>query len=695
MKQLIQSLKDGKVELLDAPSPTLKKGHVLISTSCSAISSGTEKMLIDFGKSNLLNKAISQPDKVSEALNKISTEGLLSTVNAINSKLNSPIALGYSNVGTIISKSDDVEDFQIGDRVVSNGNHAEQVLVPKNLCCKVPDSVSDEFAAFAVIGSIGMQSLRLSSPNYGEKYLVIGLGIIGQITAQLLKSSGCDVFAIDTNKERCLLAAELGINTFHLKSNNEVLSWALNGTSGIGFDGILVAASCNNSKPLKLAAKLARQRGKIILVGSTKIELSRDIFYAKELKFQVSKSYGPGRYDKNYEEKGNDYPISYVRWTEKRNIEAVLRAIEIGDLNIKSLISFKFKFENIVDAYQKLRDDSEKMGIIITYKKNIKITKIIENNFKKKKFKKTEEFNTAVIGCGNYFSRVIIPILKKTELNLHTLVTNTSLSSSFYGRKFNFTRYSSDFESVLHNKNINIVFIGTRHDSHGKLIKKCLEYKKHIFVEKPICLSLKELQSIKDHSFLETTLMVGFNRRFSPIYKKFKEKVNSYSSPKNIIYLCNAGNLPRDHWLIDSQKGGGRMIGEACHFVDLLRDLTGSEINEININKSISKNLFDSFSLNIIFKDGSLASIHYFTNGNKLYPKENIKVFIDNNIYELDNFLTFKYWENNNKSIKRNLKLDKGQKNCIDHFINSIKNSNPEPIPLKEIFEVQEKLLKL
>jgi len=695
MKQLIQSLKDGKVELIDAPSPSLKKGHILISTSCSAISSGTEKMLLDFGKSNLLNKAISQPEKVSEALNKISTEGLLTTVDAIKSKLNSPIALGYSNVGIVISKSDDVDDFKIGDRVVSNGNHAEQVLVPKNLCCKVPDDISDEEASFAVIGSIGMQSLRLAVPNYGEKYLVIGLGIIGQITAQLLKSSGCEAYAIDTNKKRCLLASELGINSFHLKSDNEVISWALDGTNGIGFDGILVTASSSDSKPLKLAAKLARQRGKIILVGSTKIELNRDVFYSKELNFQVSKSYGPGRYDKNYEEKGNDYPISYVRWTEKRNIEAVLRAIEIGDLNIKSLISFKFKFENILNAYEKLRDDTEKMGILITYNKNTEIAKNVENIFKKDKFKKAEQFNTAVIGCGNYFSRVIIPIIKKTELNLQTLVTNTSLSSSFYGRKFNFQRFSSDFDSVLKDKNINIVFIGTRHDSHGELIKKCLENKKHIFAEKPLCLSIEELKLIKECNSSETTFMVGFNRRFSPIYKKFKEKINSYSSPKNIIYLCNSGNLPVDHWLNDSKEGGGRMIGEACHFVDLLRDLTGSQIHEININKSISKNLFDSFTLNLTFKDGSLASIHYFSNGNKLYAKENIKVFIDNNIFELDNFLTLKSWEKNNKSIKRNFKVDKGQKHCIDFFIKSIKNSNPEPIPLNEIFEIHEKLFQL
>ena len=351
MRQLIQSLKDGQVDVVQAPTPLSKDGYILISTSCSAISSGTEKMLLDFGKSNLINKALSQPDKVAEALKKISTEGLTSTVSAINSKLNSPISLGYSNVGTVIEKGSDIHDFKIGDRVVSNGNHAEQVLVPRNLCCKIPNSVSDEEASFAVIGSIGLQGIRMANPNFGERYLVIGLGIIGQITLQLLKSNGCEVFAFDTNSQRCDLASQFGATCLHLNSYVNPITWSEKQTNNLGFDGVIVTASTNTSDPLTLAANVARKKGKIVLVGTSKIELNRDTFYEKELSFQVSKSYGPGRYDSGYEDEGNDYPIQYVRWTENRNIESVLRALELGYLNVKPLISDMFEFDNILMAY--------------------------------------------------------------------------------------------------------------------------------------------------------------------------------------------------------------------------------------------------------------------------------------------------------------------------------------------------------
>jgi len=697
MKLLAQSLKDGKVELIEAPSPFVKKGHLLISTSCSAISSGTEKMLIDFGKSNLLNKAISQPERVSDALSKLSTDGIISTFNAINSKLNTPITLGYSNVGIVIDKGEDILDFNIGDRVVSNGNHAEQVLVPKHLCCKIPSLVNDEEASFAVIGAIGLQGIRLASPNYGERYLVIGLGIIGQIIVQLLKSNGCEVYAIDTNDKRCSLAKNFGINSLHLKSDDDAISWCKKNTKGIGFDGIIVAASSDTSDPVKLASKLARKKGTIVLVGSTKIELNRNIFYEKELKFQVSKSYGPGRYDSNYEENGNDYPISYVRWTENRNIEAILKSIEVGNLNIRPLISSRFDFKDITMAYESLRDKSEKMGIIITYKQKKEIIKVMETNKDscKDSVKRKLALNAAVIGCGNYFSRVIIPILKKTELNLHTLVSNSSLTSSFYGNKFKFEKLSSDIETALANEDIDIFFIGTRHDSHGEIVKKCLDKGKHVFVEKPLCLNLEELNNIKKSFVYKNTLMVGFNRRFSPIYKLFKTKIKKYSAPKSVIYICNAGYLPSDHWLNDLKKGGGRMIGEACHFLDLIRDLIGFPLLDINLTKSNSKNINDTFSLNMNFEDGSIASIHYFSNGNKLYPKENLKVFVNNNIFELDNFKSIKSWENNKKSKQSKFIIDKGQKYCIDEFINSIKQGNPEPIPFNEIFEIHSKILTL
>ncbi len=697
MKQLIQSLKDGKVDLFEAPTPNLKNGHILISTSCSAISSGTEKMLLDFGRSNLLKKALSQPDKVSEALNKVNTDGLLSTASAIKSKLNSPIALGYSNVGTVIKKANDINSFKVGDRVVSNGNHAEQVLVPKNLCCLIPDSVSDEEASFAVIGSVALQGIRLAKPNYGEKFLVVGLGIIGQITAQLLKSNGCEVYAMDINNNRCEIAREFSVNCFHLKDNFNAISWSEKETGNLGFDGVIVTASSKNSEPLELAAKVSKKRGKIVLVGSTKIELNRNVFYEKELSFQVSKSYGPGRYDNEYEERGNDYPFAYVRWTEKRNIEAVLRAIELGNLNVKPLISDTYDFENIVLAYEKLRDNSEKMGILIKYKRKIDIRKTISLPKKdiQNKFLKSGNLNVGVIGCGNYFSRVIIPILKNTDLNLNTLVTSSPIRSSFYGKKFNFENVSTDVESIIKNSDIDIVFIGTRHDSHGYLVKKFLDAKKHIYVEKPLCLNYQELEDIKKSYKFENTLMIGFNRRYSPIYKIFKEKIQKYKLPKSIIYTCNSGDLPKEHWLNDIKIGGGRLIGEACHFLDLIKDLIGFPVERISLNKSSSDFLHDTFTLNLNFADGSIASIHYFSNGNKQFSKEKIQVFVDQNIFELDNFKDINIWERNKRRSIKRLNIEKGQKQCINAFMDAIKNNDPEPIGFADIVEIHSLIMNI
>ena len=697
MKQLVQSLKDGKVDLFESPTPLLKDGHILISTSCSAISSGTEKMLLDFGRSNLIGKALSQPDKFSEALKKINTEGILSTASAIKSKLSSPIALGYSNVGTVIGKPNDVRHIKVGDRVVSNGNHAEQVLVPKNLCCKIPDKVSNEEASFAVIGSIALQGIRLAKPNLGERFFVIGLGIIGQITVQLLKNSGCEVYAVDTNNNRCEIASQFGINCLHLDNKINPISWAKKETKDLGFDGVIVTASTSNSEPLILASKVAKRRGKIVLVGSTKIELNRDIFYEKELLFQVSKSYGPGRYDSEYEEKGNDYPFAYVRWTENRNIEAVLRAMELGNLDVKPLISDRFEFKDIISAYEKLRDKTEKLGILIKYKNEKDIQHIISLPKRriKKKFNDIRNLNIGVIGCGNYFSRVIIPLLTKKEFKLDTLVSQSPIKSSFFGKKFNFEKISTDVDSIIKNENISTVFIGTRHDSHGYLVRKCLEAKKHVFVEKPLCLSLKELETIKKINNFENTLMIGFNRRYAPIYKIFKERIKKYKLPKSVIYTCNSGFIPRNHWLQDLSKGGGRLIGEACHFVDLTRDLIGSPIKKISLNKSTADYLFDTFTLNINFQDGSIASIHYYSNGNKSFPKETLQVFVDSNIFELCNFRNIKIWEKNRKDHIRRLNVDKGQKECINTFMNAIERKNPEPIRFEEIYEVHSLLLKL
>ena len=702
MKQVTQSLSTGKIEIVDIPLPKPNRGELLIRTQCSLLSSGTEKMLLNFGKANLFNKAKNNPERVNELIEKVLTDGVLTTYEAVINKLDTPIPLGYCNVGVVEEVGTNIEGFNIGDRVISNGAHAEFVVVPQNLCALIPNSVTDEQAVFTVLGAIGLQGIRLAEPTFGETFVVSGLGLIGLLTAQLLKGNGCRVLGIDPDPNKISLAKTLGIETLPPSLDHDYVSWCKSLTNDFGVDGFIVTASTNSSNPISIAAKSCRQRGRIILVGVTGLELDRNEFYKKELTFKVSCSYGPGRYDSNYEKEGNDYPVGFVRWTEQRNFAAILNSLEAGVLNTKKLISYHFDHSNSYSAYEKLFSDKSCLGIILKYKnqREIKRTLHIESsssNFKSKCI-------LGFIGTGNYASRFLLPSLKSHNIYFHTLVTNKDINSAKLATKYNFANLTTEDSFVWGNSTLNTIIIATRHDSHADYICKGLNSGKNVFVEKPLCLNKEQFDSISE-SYLKSRkddgsgplLMVGYNRRFSKLTKILKELLELKGSPKSFIYTCNAGYLDTSHWTQDPKIGGGRFLGEACHFIDLMMYLSGSNIKTLNLNNAIDKKERpDTFSVEIKFKNGSIGTLHYFSNGNKRFPKERLEVFCSGSIFRLDNFLTLKAWGSEGLGFrtKRLLKQDKGNKACMDSFIKSIENGLNSPIPHQNIFEVQRFLLK-
>ena len=694
MKQISQDLNTGNINIYDTPIPSIKDENLLIKSNVSLISSGTEKMLLSFGKGSFIDKAQQQPEKVKEVIKKVKTEGFISTYQAVKGKLNLPLPLGYCNVGEVIDVGKNVSNFKKGDRVISNGHHAEIVSVPQNLCALIPQNVADEQAVFTVIGSIGLQGIRLSNPTFGETFLVSGMGLLGLLTSQILKAHGCIVLGLDTDNEKCKVAEKLDIECLHLKDGVDPISWCNKKTKGIGVDAAIITASTKSSSPIDIAAESCRKRGRIVLVGVTGLELKRDLFYKKELSFQVSCSYGPGRYDKNYEENSNDYPIGFVRWTEQRNFQAILKSISLGQIKTKELISNKFSINNAFEAYETLMNDQKSLGILISYpKKSLFKTKITikENN----KCLANKNVVIGFIGSGNYASSFLLPSFKKTGAILKTIVSNDGLSSTHFGNKFGFENVSTDIKDIMDDPDCNTVVICTRHDSHADLICKGLSHNKNIFVEKPICIKLKELEQINKTYSSDKIFMVGFNRRFAPLSYKLKNLISRLNTPKSYIYTCNAGYIDKDHWIHNINIGGGRLIGEACHFVDYLRFLDNSKIIKMKILFNRNSNNKDNFTLSLEFESGSIGNIHYFSNGSKSFPKERIEIFGDNKIIMMENFKKLRTWGFNINKKENNIKSDKGQERCTHEFVDAIRKGRQSPINFLEIIETQKLIFDL
>ena len=695
MRQILQSLSTGETFSSDFPAPRMAPGQILLRSKCSLISIGTERMLVDFGKAGWIDKARQQPDKVQEVLQKVRTDGPLTTLDAVRSKLDQPLPLGYCNVGTVVAVGSGVVGFQVGDRVSSNGPHAELVVVPQHLCAPIPSSVSDEAAAFTVLASIGLQGIRLANPTLGETFLVSGLGLIGLLTAQLLAAQGCRVLGLDPDPSKCALAESLGITALHLANGVDPVAWCLEHTAGIGVDGVLITAATSSSEPVSVAAQVCRQRGRIVLVGVTGLELRRDLFYKKELSFQVSCSYGPGRYDTAYEQQGHDYPIGFVRWTEQRNFQAVLHALATSALRTELLISHRFPFEQASEAYELLSGSEPSLGILLRYSETADPEQRVVQLPAVSESVAPSQPLLSVIGAGNYASRILIPAFAKAGARFHTLAASSGIGPVHVGRKFGFRQASTDIPALLADSSANSIVIATRHDSHAALVQQALEAGKHVFVEKPLCLNANELTAIQAAHTGHALLMVGFNRRFAPLLLDLQQHLSLLQGPKAFVYTCNAGAIPADHWTQDPVTGGGRLLGEACHFVDLLRYLAASPIEDLQlISASDRKPSPDTFSMQISFSNGSIGTVHYFANGNKSFPKERLEIFCDGKVLQLDNYRKLKAWGIPYFRTRRILSQDKGQEACCAAFLKAVETGGSPPIPIGEIFEVQRWLLQ-
>jgi predicted dehydrogenase/threonine dehydrogenase-like Zn-dependent dehydrogenase len=681
MKQIIQDLKNGDTILEEVPAPIVMAGHVLIRSSRSLVSQGTERMLIEFGKAGWINKARQQPERVKMVLNRIKTDGLKPTIDTVVNKLSQPIPLGYSNAGVVIGIGKGVSGIKIGDRVVSNGHHAEVVSIPQNLVARIPDNVSDEEAAFTVIGAIGLQGIRLAEPTFGETVVVIGLGLIGQLTAQLLKANGCKVIGLDYDEAKLALATQKGIITANPGINDPV-NVVNTLTSGIGADAVIITASNKGNDIIAQAANMSRKRGRIVLVGVIGLELNRADFYEKELSFRVSCSYGPGRYDPAYEQNGNDYPIGFVRWTEKRNFEAVLEAIAAQQLDVKALISERISLDNYRAAYDNM-SDSGSIATIIEYAEARPLSTVTYNS---KNFSERKGV-VGIIGAGNFTGGVILPSLKKNNEQLKTIASANGLSAASLARKFGIAKASSDYNEVLSDPDIDAVFITTRHAQHADMVIETLNAGKHVFVEKPLALSHEELDAIiTTWQKSNVSLSVGFNRRFAPLAQKMKKLLGQNDAPMNIVATMNAGNIPANSWVHDMASGGGRILGEACHFIDLCSYLIGSLVKAVCMNALGTEPAENTDNATILlqYENGSNAVINYFANGSKGYDKERVEVYSMERTLVLENWRKLTGYGFNGFSSASS-RQDKGHAEQFARLLKSIKTGSSPIIPFEEL----------
>ncbi len=706
MKQILQNQKTGNTELADVPCPQVKKGHVLIRTRKTLISPGTERSVLEFGKAGLFEKARQNPDKVRAVLERVKTEGIFETYEALTRKLEQRIPLGYCNAGLVLDIGAGVCHLRPGDRVASNGKHAELVNVPANLCVKVAEKVCDDHATFTVLGAIGLEGLRLAQPTLGETFVVIGLGLVGLIVVQLLQANGCKVMGIDMNAHRLALAKKFGAHVVDLSDGRDPVAEALVFSRERGVDGVLVTASTTSSDPIHHAARMCRKRGRIVLVGVTGLELAREDFYEKEISFQVSCSYGPGRYDPVYEEQGHDYPFGYVRWTEQRNMEAMMDLLEAEKIDVESLISHRFPLFEAQAAYDVLARDARSLGIILEYpdeterptefiRRTSVSLNIVEDSVKGLSRTPVVSF----IGAGDHATRILIPAFQKAGVRLKSIATSTGTTCYQVAKQFGFREATTDANAVLADPEVDCIIIATRHDTHARFTKAALESGKHVFVEKPLAITRAELKGIEDlytgrlDAKPQSVLTVGFNRRFAPHIQKIRELIEGYDSPKSFIMTVNAGRIPSDHWIQDPGVGGGRIIGEACHFIDLLRYLAQSPVMSVladAMEHGAPRSCPDTATFTLGFQDGSIGTIHYFANGEKTFPKERLEIFCSGKILQMDNFQKLKGW-GWPRFRKMNLwRQDKGHASCTEAFVKAVKEGGSPPIPIEQLMEVTE-----
>ena len=696
MKQVLQNVKTGQMAVADVPVPAVQRGRVLVRTAASLISAGTERMVVDEGKKSLLDKARERPELVKQVIQRARNEGIVNTVNAVLTKLGSSSALGYSATGVVFSVGEDVTELRPGMRVACAGvgyaSHAEVLSVPVNLCVRLPDEVSFEAGAFGTLGAIALQGVRLAEPTLGEAVVVIGLGLLGQLTVQLLKANGCRVFGIDLDAQKVALARELSAD-MATTSNDDVKKAVMQWSRGRGADAVLITAATQSNEPIELAGEISRLKGRVVAVGLVGMDIPRNLYFKRELTVKISMSYGPGRYDAEYEERGHDYPFAYVRWTENRNIEAFLDLLAEGRVDVNRLITHRFSIDEGERAYQLIAGETKEpyLGIILQYDTERELEGRVETAVRKKaESKPAQAVRIGMIGAGAYAKAMLLPPLKVAGVEFKTIATASGVSARDIALKYHFERCASDAEAVVNDEEVNLLIIATRHDLHAELARRALERGRHVFVEKPLALTEGELQQvIAAAESSEGRLMVGFNRRFSPLARAAKDFFAGRQAPLSINYRVNAGRIPRNHWTQDPREGGGRIIGEVCHFVDLIHFLTGALTTRVYAEAVTSRNHEivdeDSVFITLRFSDGSNGSIAYLAEGDKALPKERVEIFGEGKSFVLDDFRSSTAYRDGREQQTKLRAQDKGQAEEVRAVCEVVLKGGPAPIALDDL----------
>jgi predicted dehydrogenase/threonine dehydrogenase-like Zn-dependent dehydrogenase len=694
MKQLLQNLKTGKSTVQDVPVPTPGRGQALVKVEASLVSAGTERMVVEFAEKSLVGKARSRPDLVRQVIDKARREGLVSTAQAAFNRLDQPMALGYSSAGTIVALGEGMEGVQVGRRVACAGGgyavHAEYNVVPRNLLTPLPEPVDFESAAFTTLGAIALHGFRLAEPQIGENLAIIGMGLLGLLAAQIATAAGCHVLGIDVDPSRITLAASLGL---HAVLRDEAIDASAAFTASRGFDAILICADTSSNDPVELAGAIARDRARVVATGAVGLTFPRKVYFEKEISFINSRSYGPGRYDLSYEEQGNDYPLGYVRWTEGRNFEAVIDLMAKGQLNVKPLITHRFDISEAAQAYEVItgKKNENFLGVLLTYpqEKRKEERRVV---FPLSSFKSTGTVKLGVLGAGLFANSVLLPSIKKAgDIELVGIASSGGLHAQHAGNKFGFQYATSADDEIINDPNVNTVAILTRHHTHAELVVKALKAGKHVFVEKPLAIHNDQLSAITKQlgDSGQSLLTVGFNRRFAPLTQKLQSLVSNLQDPKYIHYRINAGVIPLNHWTQDPEIGGGRIIGEGCHFVDFITFLVG--VPPITVIAHAlpggGKYREDNVSMTFTFPDGSLGIVDYLANGDKSFPKERVEVFCGGQIAALDDFVSLQTVKDGKRKEERGAQ-NKGWVEEWKVFARLIREGGEPPIPYEQLIGV-------
>lgn len=693
MKQLLQNMKTGKTTVEEVPAPTPRPGQALVRVAASLVSAGTERMVVEFAEKSLVGKARSRPDLVRQVVDKMKREGVIPTLQAAFNRLDQPMALGYASAGTIAALGEGMDGFKIGQRVACAGGgyavHAEYNVIPRALLTPLPDSVDFESAAFTTLGAIALHGFRLAEPQIGENVAVIGMGLLGLLAGQIAAAAGCRVLGVDTNPQRVALASSLGLQTC---LRDQAADSAQAFTANRGFDAILICADTPSNDPVELAAVIARDRARVVAVGAVGLTLPRKIYYEKELSFVNSRSYGPGRYDPSYEEAGRDYPLGYVRWTEGRNFEAVVGLMAEGRLQVQPLITHRFPIERAAEAYEVITGKKKQpfLGVLLTYPQDVSVPVSRVTFIKPPDMRKRDTVKLGVLGAGNFANSTLLPTIQKVDgIELVGIASAGGLHAQHAAKKFGFACAASSDDEILNDPHINTVAILTRHNSHAELAVKALRAGKHVLVEKPLAITSEQLDAIVGATHESPLLTVGFNRRFAPLAQALYSQLTTRNEPLYMHYRVNAGYIPLNHWVHDPDIGGGRIIGEGCHFVDFLTFLAGAAPVSVSVHALPDNGKYrqDNVSMAFAFPDGSVGVVDYLANGDKSFPKERLEVFCGGRVAVLDDFRSLEMVRDGRRTMIRKAQ-DKGWRGEWEVFAKAIREGGAPPIPYEQLIGV-------